>query len=308
MKYHDNISTTVGNTPIVKLNKTNSGLHANVFAKLEFYNPTSSVKDRIAVGMINEAEKAGKLKEGGVIVEPTSGNTGLGLAMVAASRGYKLIITMPETMSMERQMLMKHLGAEIILTDGSKGMTGAIQKAEEIIANTPNSFMPQQFKNKANPEFHYKTTGPEIWEAMEGKVDIFVSGIGTGGTFTGTGRFLREKNPKVKLIAIEPTTSAVLSGGGPGKHGIQGIGAGFIPEILDTKMISEVIKVEDANALSMAKQLAKQEGILCGISSGAAVFAALSLSSRPENKGKNIVVILPDTGERYISTDLFSKL
>ncbi len=308
MKYHDNISTTVGNTPIVKLNKTNSGLHANVFAKLEFYNPTSSVKDRIAVGMINEAEKAGKLKKGGVIVEPTSGNTGLGLAMVAASRGYKLIITMPETMSMERQMLMKHLGAEIILTDGSKGMTGAIQKSEEIIANTPNSFMPQQFKNKANPEFHYKTTGPEIWEAMEGKVDIFVSGIGTGGTFTGTGRFLREKNPKVKLIAIEPTTSAVLSGGGPGKHGIQGIGAGFIPEILDTKMISEVIKVEDANALSMAKQLAKQEGILCGISSGAAVFAALSLSSRPENKGKNIVVILPDTGERYISTDLFSKL
>ncbi len=308
MKYHDNISTTVGNTPIVKLNKTNSGLHANVFAKLEFYNPTSSIKDRIAVGMINEAEKEGKLKEGGVIVEPTSGNTGLGLAMVAASRGYKLIITMPETMSMERQMLMKHLGAEIILTDGSKGMTGAIQKAEEIVANTPNSFMPQQFKNKANPEFHYKTTGPEIWEAMEGKIDIFVSGIGTGGTFTGTGRFLREKNPKVKLIAIEPATSAVLSGGGPGKHGIQGIGAGFIPEILDTNMISEIIKVEDANALSMAKQLAKQEGILCGISSGAAVFAAVSLSSRPENKGKNIVVILPDTGERYISTDLFSKL
>jgi len=307
MKYHENISTTVGNTPIVKLNKTNKGLNANVFVKLEFYNPTSSVKDRIAVGMINNAEEAGKLKEGGIIVEPTSGNTGLGLAMVAASRGYKLIITMPETMSMERQMLMKHLGAEIILTDGSKGMTGAIQKAEEIVANTPNSFMPQQFKNKANPEFHYKTTGPEIWEAMNGKVDIFVSGIGTGGTFTGTGKFLKEKNPKVELVAIEPTTSAVLSGQAPGKHGIQGIGAGFIPEILDKNIIAEVIKVEDSSALSTARQLAKEEGILCGISSGAAVFAALNLSSRPENKGKNIVVILPDTGERYISTDLFIK-
>ena len=304
MKIYDDISKTVGNTPLVKLNRINKNSNSDIFAKLEFFNPTSSIKDRIAVSMIDDAEKNGQLKPGGVIVEPTSGNTGLGLAMVAASRGYKLIITMPETMSIERQKLMKQLGAEIALTDGSKGMNGAIKMAEKIAEDT-GAFMPQQFNNPSNPEIHYKTTGPEIWDATEGKVDIFIAGIGTGGTITGVGKYLKEKNPNINIIGVEPTTSAVLSGEKPGKHGIQGIGAGFIPEVLNTDLIDEIIKVSDKNALSTSRELAAKEGILCGISSGAASFAALQMAEK--YKGKNIVVILPDTGERYLSTALFES-
>jgi cysteine synthase len=303
MKIYNNISETVGKTPLVKLNRINENGNSNILAKLEFFNPTSSIKDRIAVSMIDDAEKKGLLKPGGVIVEPTSGNTGLGLAMVAASKGYKLIITMPETMSIERQKLMKQLGAELALTDGSKGMSGAIKMAEEI-ANNTGAFMPQQFNNPSNPEIHYATTGPEIWEATEGKVDIFIAGIGTGGTITGVGTYLKEKNPNIKIIGIEPENSAILSGEAAGKHGIQGIGAGFIPEVLKTDLLDEVIKVSDKNALNTSKELAAKEGILCGISAGAAGFAALHMAEK--YKGKNIVVILPDTGERYLSTALFA--
>jgi cysteine synthase len=302
MKIYDNISQTIGNTPIVKLNRINKNSDSEIFAKLEFFNPTSSVKDRIAVNMIDKAEEDGLLKPGGVIVEPTSGNTGLGLAMVAASRGYRLIITMPETMSIERQKLMKQLGAEIALTDGSKGMTGAIKMAEQIAIDT-GAFMPQQFNNSSNPEIHYKTTGPEIWEATEGKIDILIAGIGTGGTITGIGSYLKEKNPNIKIIGVEPETSAILSGEEPGKHGIQGIGAGFIPGVLKTDLLDEIIKVSDRNALDTSKELAAKEGILCGISAGAAGFAALHMAKK--EKKKNIVVIIPDTGERYLSTALF---
>ncbi len=302
MKIYNNISDTIGNTPLVKLNRIVQNKNVNIFGKLEFFNPTSSVKDRIAVNMINDAESSGKLKPGGTIIEPTSGNTGLGLAMVAASRGYKLVITMPETMSVERQSLMKHLGAEIILTDGTKGMNGAIKKAEEIARET-GAFMPQQFNNPSNPDIHYKTTGPEIWEATAGKIDVFIAGIGTGGTITGTGKYLKEKNPNIKVVGVEPKASAVLSGEEPGKHGIQGIGAGFIPKVLNTDLLDKIIKVSDADALKIAKELAVKEGILCGISGGAAGFAALHMAEKEKNK--NIVVIIPDTGERYLSTTLF---
>ncbi|HJO95392.1 MAG TPA: cysteine synthase A [Victivallales bacterium] len=305
MKIYEDISKLTGRTPLVKINKSAANITANIFVKLEFYNPTSSIKDRIAVNMIDDAEKKGFLHSGGTIIEPTSGNTGLGLAMVAASRGYKLIITMPETMSIERQKLMRQLGAEIILTDGSLGMKGAITKAEDIHKEIDGSYMPQQFNNPSNPEIHYATTGPEIWSDTDGNVDIIISGIGTGGTLTGIGKYIKEKNPDVKLVAVEPETSAVLSGEKAGKHGIQGIGAGFIPEILDTDLIDEVIKVSDDKAIQGSKSLSINEGILAGISSGAAFSAALELAKKDENKSKNIVVILPDTGERYLSTNLF---
>lgn len=303
MRIYKDISKTIGNTPIVKINKISKG--SSIFAKLEFFNPTSSVKDRIAVNMIDDAEKKGLLKPGGVIIEPTSGNTGIGLAMVAASRGYKLIITMPETMSLERQNLMKYFGAELMLTEGAQGMNGAVVMAEKLIKEIPNSFMPQQFKNRSNPEIHYKTTGPEIWNDMDGKIDIFVAGVGTGGTITGAGKYLKEKNPNIKIVAVEPETSAVLSGEPKGKHGIQGIGAGFIPEILNTNIYNEILKISDENAMKTAKLLAQKEGLLAGISAGAAMFAAIKLSEKEENKNKNIVVMIPDTGERYLSTDLF---
>lgn len=305
MKVYANISEITGNTPLVKLNRLNTG-KANVFCKLEFYNPTSSIKDRIAVNMINTAEKEGKLKPGGTIVEPTSGNTGLGLAMVAASRGYKLMITMPETMSVERRLILEHLGAEIILTSGDKGMAGAIAEAEKILKEIPGSFMPQQFDNPSNPEAHFNSTGVEIWNDTDGTVDIFVAGVGTGGTITGVGTFLKKKKPDVKIIAVEPKNSAVISGGPSGKHAIQGIGAGFIPKVLKKEIIDEVIAVSDNDALDTARKLARMEGILCGISAGAAVYAALKVAANPENASKNIVVIIPDTGERYISTNLFS--
>ena len=304
MKIYNSIGDTIGRTPLVKLNRIVQNKNLSVIAKLEFFNPTSSIKDRIAVNMIDDAEKNGVLKPGGTIVEPTSGNTGLGLAMVAASRGYKLIITMPETMSIERQKLMKQLGAEIVLTEGSKGMGGAIKTAEKIALDS-DVFMPQQFNNPSNPEIHYKTTGPEIWEDTDGKVDIFVAGIGTGGTITGVGKYLKEKNPNIKIVAVEPRTSAVLSGEEPGKHGIQGIGAGFIPEVLKTDLLDKIIKVADSDAIKTSKELAAKEGILCGISGGAAVFAAMHMAEK--EKGKNIVVIIPDTGERYLSTVLFDS-
>ena len=303
MRIYEEISKTIGNTPMIKVNRISKG--SAIFAKLEFFNPTSSVKDRIAVNMIDNAEKKGLLKPGGIIIEPTSGNTGIGLAMVAASRGYRLIITMPETMSLERRNLMKYFGAELVLTEGALGMNGAIAMAEKLITEIPDSFMPQQFKNGSNPEIHYKTTGPEIWNDFDGKIDIFVSGVGTGGTITGTGKYLKEKNPNIKIVAVEPETSAVLSGEPQGKHGIQGIGAGFVPDILDKSIYDEVINVSDENALKTSRFLAQKEGILAGISAGAAMFAAIKLSEREENKNKNIVVIIPDTGERYLSTDLF---
>jgi cysteine synthase len=302
MKVYNNISETIGKTPLVKLNRTVKNDSVNVLVKLEFFNPTSSIKDRIAVNMIDDAEKNEELKPGGTIIEPTSGNTGLGLAMVAASRGYKLIITMPETMSVERQKLMKQLGAEIILTEGAKGMGGAIKMAEKIVSDT-GAFMPQQFNNPSNPDIHYKTTGPEIWEDTDGKIDIFIAGIGTGGTITGAGKYLKEKNPNIVIVGIEPRTSAVLSGEEPGKHGIQGIGAGFIPDVLKTDLLDKIIKVADSDALKTSKELAVNEGILCGISGGAAGFAALHMAEKEKNK--NIVVIIPDTGERYLSTALF---
>jgi len=278
---------------------------AKIYAKMEFFNPTSSIKDRIAVGMIEAAEKEGKLRPGDLIIEPTSGNTGLGLAMAAAARGYKLIITMPESMSQERRDLLGHLGAEIVLTPAIEGMGGAIEKATEMVKEYKNAFMPQQFQNPANVQVHYETTGPEIWDALDGKVDIFIAGVGTGGTLTGVGRFLKEKNPNIKLVAVEPESSPVLSGGKSGKHGIQGIGAGFVPVIFEPEMIDEIIVVSDDDAIKYAKQAAREEGILCGISAGAAACAAVSLAKLEKNKGKTIVTVFPDTAERYLSTALF---
>ena len=306
MKFHKDISSALGNTPLVKLNKLSGASEATVLAKLEFYNPTSSVKDRIAVSMVEAAELSGALKPGGTIVEPTSGNTGLGLAMVAASRGYKLIITMPETMSVERRLLMEHFGAQIILTSGAEGMTGSVKKAQEIVNATPGAFMPQQFENSANPEAHERGTAEEIWRDTDGEVDVFVAGAGTGGTVSGVGKVLKARKPSVRIVAVEPSGSAVLSGNPPGRHAIQGIGAGFVPKIFNRAVVDEIEQVSDDDAIETAKSLARKEGILCGISSGANVFAALKLAKRPEFKGKVIVVIICDTGERYLTTALFT--
>ncbi len=308
MKVYEKITDLIGNTPLVELKNIEAanGLQATVLAKLEYFNPAGSVKDRIARAMIDDAEKKGLLKPGSVIIEPTSGNTGIGLAAVAASRGYKIILTMPETMSVERRNLLKAYGAELVLTEGSKGMKGAIAKAEELAAETPDSFIPSQFTNAANPAAHLATTGPEIWNDTDGKVDIFVAGVGTGGTLSGVGEYLKSKNPNVKVVAVEPAGSPVLSKGTPGPHKIQGIGAGFVPETLNTDIYDEIIAVENEDAFATGRAIARKEGILVGISSGAAVYAALQLAKRSENKGKVIVALLPDTGDRYLSTPMFT--
>ena len=298
----------IGNTPLLELTHLEEayGLKAAILAKLEYLNPAGSVKDRIAKAMIDDAEQKGLLKKGSVIIEPTSGNTGIGLASVAAARGYRIIIVMPETMSVERRQLMKAYGAELVLTEGAKGMKGAIAKADELAKEIPNSFVPGQFVNPANPKAHFETTGPEIWADTDGKVDYFVAGVGTGGTITGTGKFLKSKNPTVKVVAVEPKTSAVLSTGVAGPHKIQGIGAGFVPEVLDTKVYDEIIAVDNDDAFKTGKEFGRREGVLVGISSGAAIWAAIELAKRPENEGKTIVVLLPDTGDRYLSTPLFA--
>ncbi len=298
----------IGKTPLLELVhiEKQEGLQAKLLGKLEYFNPAGSVKDRIAKAMIDGAEKKGQLKPGSVIIEPTSGNTGIGLASVAAARGYRIIIVMPETMSVERRQLMKAYGAELVLTEGVKGMKGAIAKADELAKEIPNSFIPGQFVNPANPAIHKATTGPEIWEDTDGKVDIFVAGVGTGGTVTGVGEYLKEKNPQVKIVAVEPAASPVLSRGISGSHKIQGIGAGFVPDVLDTKIYDEVIAVENDDAFAVGRKIGKAEGVLAGISSGAAVWAAIQLAKRPENKGKTIVALLPDTGDRYLSTPLFA--
>ena len=303
----DDITKTVGRTPLVRINNLTKGLGAIVLAKLEFFNPLSSVKDRVGVAMIEDAEKKGLLKKDSIIIEPTSGNTGIALAFVAAAKGYKLILTMPDTMSTERRQLLKILGAQIVLTDGKKGMQGAVLKAQELVKKTKNSFMPNQFNNPANPEIHRRTTAEEIWKDTDGKVDIFIAGIGTGGTITGVGEVLKKKNPDIKIIGVEPADSPVLSGGKPGTHKIQGIGAGFIPEILNLKIIDEIVKVKNEDAGGIARRLAREEGIFVGISSGAAMWAGLEIAKRKESKSKTIVVVLPDTGERYLSTWLFEE-
>ena len=308
MKTYDTITDLIGSTPLLKLNRfaVAENLGAEVYAKLEYFNPAGSVKDRIAYAMITDAEKSGALKPGSVIIEPTSGNTGIGLAAVAAARGYRIIIVMPETMSVERRQLMKAYGAELVLTEGAKGMKGAIAKAQELAAQTPDSFIPGQFTNPANPSAHRATTGPEIWNDTDGTVDIFVAGVGTGGTLTGVGEYLKSQNPNVKVVAVEPAGSPVLSKGVAGAHKIQGIGAGFVPDTLNTKVYDEIITVENEDAFATGRELARKEGLLVGISSGAAVWAAAQLAKRPENQGKRIVVLLPDTGDRYLSTPMFA--
>ncbi len=309
MKIYDKITDLIGGTPLLELKnyEKENNLEATILAKLEYFNPAGSVKDRIAKAMIDEAEEKGILKPGAVIIEPTSGNTGIGLAAVAASRGYKIVLTMPDTMSVERRNLLKAYGAELVLTEGAKGMKGAIAKAEELAKDTPNSFIPSQFTNAANPAAHKKTTGPEIWKDTDGKVDIFVAGVGTGGTVSGVGEYLKSQNPDIKVVAVEPAGSPVLSKGTPGPHKIQGIGAGFVPETLNTKIYDEIIAVENEDAFKTGRTIARKEGVLVGISSGAAVYAATELAKRPENKGKIIVALLPDTGDRYLSTPMFSE-
>lgn len=309
MNTFDTVTDLIGKTPLLKLGNfaRQKELHASVYGKLEYYNPAGSVKDRVAKAMIEDAEDKGIINSNTVLIEPTSGNTGIGLAAVAASKGYRIILTMPETMSIERRNLLKAYGAELVLTEGSKGMKGAIAKAQELAAEIPDSFIPGQFTNPANPLIHLNTTGPEIWEDTDGKVDIFVAGVGTGGTITGTGQYLKSKNPEIKIVAVEPAGSPVLSEGKAGPHKIQGIGAGFVPDILDTEVFDEIITVENEDAFETGKTLARKEGLLVGISSGAAVWAAAELAKRPENKGKLIVALLPDTGERYLSTPMFSE-
>ena len=308
MKIASNVSELIGNTPLVRLNRISKDVKGEIVAKLEFFNPAHSVKDRIGVSMIDAAEKAGKIKKDTIIVEPTSGNTGIALAMVAASRGYKCILTMPETMSKERRMLLRAYGAELVLTPGPDGMGGAIKKAEELAASDPRYFMPQQFKNPANPEIHRKTTAEEIWHDTDGKVDFLVAGIGTGGTITGVGEVIKARKPSFKAVAVEPDASPVLSGGAKGPHKIQGIGAGFVPSVLNTRIYDEIIRVKDDDAMETARRMAREEGLLIGISSGAATWAALQVAGRKENPGKLIVVIIPDFGERYLSTPLFANL
>ncbi|MGB7569096.1 MAG: cysteine synthase A [Chitinivibrionales bacterium] len=307
MRIASDITKLIGNTPLVRINRLNEKGKAQIAAKLEFFNPMSSVKDRIGLAMIEDAEQKGLLTKGSVIIEPTSGNTGIALAFVAAVKGYRLVLTMPETFSIERRKLLKSLGAELVLTDGTKGMKGAIEKAEELAKETKNSFVPQQFNNPANPEIHRKTTAEEVWNDTDGKVDIFISGVGTGGTVTGVAGVLKSRKPGVKIIAVEPDASPVLSGGQPGPHKLQGIGAGFVPKILNVSLLDEIIKVKEADAGATARALAKQEGVFAGISSGAALWAALQVARRDENAGKLIVVVLPDTGERYLSTWLWNE-
>lgn len=309
MTVYKAISDLIGNTPLVELThiEEKEGLDSRVVAKVEFFNPAGSVKDRIAKKMIEDAEKAGKIKPGATLIEPTSGNTGIGIASVAAAKGYKAIMTMPETVSVERRNLLKAYGAKVVLTDGKTGMKGAIAKAKELAATIPNSFIPSQFENPSNPQTHYESTGPEIWKDTEGKVDIFVAGVGTGGTVSGTGKYLKDQNPNVKVIAVEPATSPVLSQGYAGPHGIQGIGAGFVPNTLDTSVYDEVFTVTNEQAYETGRLIAHNEGMLVGISSGAATYAAIQIAKRPENKGKTIVVLLPDTGERYLSTPMFAE-
>ncbi len=306
-KIYTSADQLIGHTPLLELTHIEEGLGAKILAKLEYFNPAGSVKDRVAKAMLDDAEKSGKLKAGSVIIEPTSGNTGIGLASVAAARGYRIIIVMPETMSVERRQIMKAYGAELVLTEGAKGMKGAIEKADELAKEIPNSFIPGQFVNPANPAAHKATTGPEIWEDTDGKVDIFVAGVGTGGTVTGVGEYLKSKNPNVKVVAVEPASSPVLTKGTAGAHKIQGIGAGFVPETLNTKVYDEVIAVENEAAFEAGREIGKKEGVLVGISSGAALWAAKELAKRPENKGKTIVALLPDTGDRYLSTALFAE-
>ena len=307
MNIYDNITQTVGGTPLIKLNRLTAGLKATVIVKMESHNPLGSVKDRIGIAMIEEAEKSGELNPGATIVEPTSGNTGIALAFAAAAKGYKLILTMPETMSIERRKLLAALGAELILTPGTEGMPGAIKRAEALVGTLANAYMPQQFDNAANPEIHRKTTAVEIWNDTDGKVDLFVAGVGTGGTLTGVGSVLKKRKPEVKVVAVEPADSPVISGGKPGPHKIQGIGAGFIPTNLDRKIVDEILLISAADAGATARRLAKEEGILCGISAGGNVWAALQLAKRPENEGKLIVTIICDSGERYLSTWLFDE-